>query len=103
MKILLLEDDNTPTIYTTALSDITSVARGFEVGADDYIKKPFDPEELVIRIKNKYLKNDILKYKNLSYNTSTKELYKDDALILLGDVLGHLFHELVVNKSKIRP
>jgi len=41
--------DETPTIYITALTDISSITKGFQVGADDYIKKPFDPEELLIR------------------------------------------------------
>lgn len=103
LKSLKKADDKTPTIYTTALSDISSVSSGFEAGADDYIKKPFDPEELVIRIKSKYMKSDVLKYKELDYTPSTRELYKDEKLIILGDVLGHLFHELILNKNKIVP
>ena len=46
--------DSTPTIYITAMTDINSISKGFSIGAEDYIKKPFDPEELVIRIKSKY-------------------------------------------------
>jgi len=45
--------DDTPTILISALIDIESVTKGFRAGADDYIKKPFDPEELVVRIKAK--------------------------------------------------
>ncbi|MEA1955586.1 MAG: response regulator [Campylobacterota bacterium] len=40
----------TPTIFLTALSDVASLAKGFDAGADDYIKKPFDFDELLIRI-----------------------------------------------------
>ncbi len=47
--------------------------------------------------------NDVLKYKKLDYKPSTKELYKDENLIILGDVLGHIFHELILNKNKIVP
>ena len=42
--------DKTPTIFLTALNDIASLANGFDVGADDYIKKPFEFDELLIRI-----------------------------------------------------
>ena len=94
-------DDTTPTIYTTALTDITSVGEGFAQGADDYIKKPFDPEELVIRIKSRYIKNETLNYKNLTYNPSTKELLQDGVTVGLADVLGNIFHTLIVEKNRI--
>ena len=38
LKSLRDSDDKTPTIFLTALSDIASLAKGFDVGADDYIK-----------------------------------------------------------------
>lgn len=41
----------TPAIFITSLADIDSLAKGFESGADDYIKKPFDFDELLIRIR----------------------------------------------------
>jgi two-component system, OmpR family, phosphate regulon response regulator PhoB len=40
-----------PVILLTARSQETDVDRGFEVGADDYIKKPFNPDELVARVR----------------------------------------------------
>ena len=42
--------DTTPAIFITALTDIVSLSKGFEIGADDYIKKPFDFDELLVRI-----------------------------------------------------
>ena len=44
--------NNTPTIMITAFQDTAHLKRGFENGCDDYIKKPFDFEELDLRIKN---------------------------------------------------
>jgi len=96
-------DDKTPTIYTTALTDISSVGEGFKSGADDYIKKPFDPEELVIRIKSRYLSSSKLHYKNLIYDTYTKELKLDEQSIVLTEVLSNIFHELILQKNKIVP
>lgn len=45
-------DDSTPTIFVTSLNDIEDVSKGFESGADDYLKKPFELAELLLRIKN---------------------------------------------------
>ena len=103
LQSLKSAEDKTPTIYTTALVDITSVSEGFESGADDYIKKPYDPEELLIRIKSRYLKNDTLSYKDLLYNPATKALTKDGVTVGLADVLGNIFHALIMQKNKIVP
>ncbi len=45
-------EHNTPMIFLTASGDEYSTVTGFELGADDYISKPFRPRELVLRIKN---------------------------------------------------
>lgn len=43
--------DETPAIFITALIDVVSLKKGFDAGADDYIRKPFDMDELLIRIR----------------------------------------------------
>jgi len=94
--------DETPAIYITALTDINSISKGFEIGADDYIKKPFDPEELVIRIKRKYQKKDSLLHLNdIVYNPTTRVLQKDGQTIGLGEVQQNIFHTLMVEQNKI--
>jgi len=95
--------DTTPAIYITALTDINSIAKGFEIGADDYIKKPFNPEELVIRIKRKYQQEkEVLLYLNdIVYNPSSKVLKKSGVTIGLGDVQQNIFHTLMVEQNKI--
>jgi DNA-binding response OmpR family regulator len=40
-----------PVILLTARSQESDVSRGFDVGADDYLKKPFNPDELVARVR----------------------------------------------------
>lgn len=43
-------DSKTPLVFLTAKSEIQDVLKGFRAGADDYIKKPFSMEELILRI-----------------------------------------------------
>ena len=43
---------NTPIILLTAKNEATERIKGLEVGADDYLPKPFEPKELILRIKN---------------------------------------------------
>ena len=95
-------DDRTPAIYITALTDISSISKGFAIGAEDYIKKPFDPEELVIRIKSKYQHEDELFYhKDICYNPTTKVIQKGSQTIGLGEVQKNIFHALMVHQNKI--
>ena len=94
--------DETPAIYITALTDINSISKGFAIGAEDYIKKPFDPEELLIRIKRKYQKDDVLLYLNdIVYNPITRVLQKEGQTIGLGDVQENIFHTLIIEQNKI--
>ena len=80
-------DDKTPAIFISALVDMNSIAKAFAIGADDYLKKPFFPEELLIRVRAKFAQTSVdIKYKNLSYSPNTKELYIDNSRVSLGEV-----------------
>ncbi len=88
LKMLKSSGNTTPSIFLTSLNDIASLSRGFEVGADDYIKKPFDFDELLIRIqallrKSFSAKNNEIKYNSLVYKISTNELLDNNKLIQL--------------------
>ena len=56
---------DTPVIFLTASGDEGSIVAGFDIGADDYIQKPFKPRELISRIKN------VLRRYNGNRNTLT--------------------------------
>ncbi len=92
-------NDNTPTFFTTAQTDTPSIAKGFDIGAEEYIKKPFDPEELVVRIKHKFYKEQ--NHKGISYNLYTKEIQKNGKIVVLGEVLSNIFHTLFINKNHL--
>ena len=94
--------DKTPAIYITALTDINSISRGFEIGAEDYIKKPFDPEELIVRIKSKYRREDTLIYYNdISYDPVNRTVKKASEIMSLGEVQLNIFHLLMTQQNKV--
>jgi DNA-binding response OmpR family regulator len=95
--------DTTATIYISALVDLDSISKGFESGGDDYLKKPFLPEELLIRVDAR-LKNhahDKLVYRDVTYYPDTKEIYKDGKIISLGSVQFKIFDNLMHNIGKV--
>jgi len=91
-------EDRTPTIIISAMGDITSVTNGFIAGADDYLKKPFDPEELLVRIQAKTtgLKK-ILKFKNYEIDLQNDTVYKDKNELFLGQVQKSILLTLIKN------
>jgi len=102
LKALKESGDDTPAIFITALTDMVSLAKGFDIGADDYIKKPFDPEELVIRIKSHYLeKNELIYYQDLAYDPHSKHLRQNGNTVGLGTIQLKLFHALITHIDKI--
>ena len=60
---------NTPVIFLSALSDVDDRISGLELGADDYIGKPFDSRELILKIKKNISKKQFLDVVNLGENT----------------------------------
>ena len=66
----LLEQDNnikTPVLLLTALDQITDKIKGLKSGADDYLTKPFEPEELLLRINNILKRTTISKKQNIKF------------------------------------
>lgn len=88
LKMLRNSGNTTSCIFLTSLNDIASLSKGFEVGADDYIKKPFHFDELLIRIQALIRKsynalNNEIKYNSLIYKISTNELLDAKTLVSL--------------------
>ncbi len=117
LKELRTFNDETPTIFITAFSDTKYLKNAFEAGANDFIKKPFDLEELAQRIENikrhfglnslvKLCENieldtqtHIVKNKEESYSLSLREsnclhyLYKNRHRVISADELLQNFWE----------
>jgi len=87
LESLRLADDMTSAIFISALVDLNSISKAFEIGAEDYIKKPFFPEELLIRVHAKLAqKSKDVMLNNLRYVVQKRELYLDEKIVPLGEV-----------------
>ena len=100
LKALRYAEDETPTIFITALSDMHSMAKAFELDAVDYIKKPFDPEELLIRLRAKF-KDQIVYYGNIAYDPKSNVLRKEGKVINIGNVPCQVFVKLLLNVGSV--
>ena len=76
---------NLPIILLTAKGEVEDRIKGLEIGADDYIGKPFEPKELLLRIKNIIKnKNKIdLNKMNITFNNSVKKINISEKKILI--------------------
>jgi DNA-binding response OmpR family regulator len=91
-------DDQTPAIFISAMGDLAAIAKGFAVGADDYLKKPFFPEELLLRIDAKYSpKSHLIEYGGILYNALNHEVNRNGKLLVLGDVQLSLLSLFITN------
>ena len=78
----------TPIILLTAKGETSERVEGLEVGADDYLAKPFEPKELILRIQNiikKTKKNDqkrIIKFENIKIDLNKQLIFKNKSKII---------------------
>lgn len=96
------EFSNIPIIMVTAKSDVSDVVTGLDIGADDYLTKPFNMEELMARIrrlmKNTQQENTkIYKTGNLILNNGTREVFKENQKINLSKTEFELLKYLMIN------
>ena len=60
------KNSNIPIILLTAKGEVESIIEGLELGADDYLGKPFEPKELLLRIKNIIKKNNKINFNKIN-------------------------------------
>lgn len=94
-----------PIVMLTALSEPVNRVKGLESGASDYLTKPFEPQELLIRVNN-LIKTHQLNVKEYSikrfgsncYNLDTKKFFKSNVFIKLSTTEQKLL-EVLINKE----
>lgn len=102
------EKNNTPTILLTAMGEVENKIEGLKVGADDYLSKPFEPEELFWRIQKLLTlysldkKNEeLIFFGNYTFNLETHQLKKDINIIYLTEGENKLMLKLINKKNEI--
>lgn len=99
-----------PIVFLSAKRELVDKILGYEIGGDDYITKPFDNAELVLKIKahlrlnkrnNINLKNGILTIGDIKLNQNTYEVYKGNVLIDLSTKEFELLKYLMENAGVV--
>jgi two-component system, OmpR family, phosphate regulon response regulator OmpR len=94
------QERQTPILLLTARAESQDRIKGLAAGADDYLPKPFEPEELLLRIQNILRRirpapiTDIMRFGDAHYDTAREELRRDGALIRLTESEKSLMREL---------
>jgi len=107
-KEIRMEDDTIPIIFLTAKSQTQDVVEGFTIGGNDYLKKPFSMEELIVRINNlldrtkTQKRSEILKIGDFLFDFPKQTLqYKNDDSTQLTHRESHLLFHLIKNKNEV--
>lgn len=105
---IIKEINNTPTILLTAMGEKGDTIQGLKTGADDYMSKPFEPEELYLRIQkllklynDNSKKNDLIIFGDFLFNLETLQLHNKNKPIYLTEGENKLLLKLINKKNEI--
>lgn len=102
-----MQDADIPIIFLTAKSQTQDVVEGFTLGGNDYLKKPFSMEELIVRIKNLLQTNQhnedaemVIGDYQFLFKQQTLQ-YKEEGSVALTHREAHLLYHLYNNKNQV--
>ena len=105
---IIKENKNIPVIMLTAMGESENRIQGLQYGADDYLSKPFEPEELYLRIqklinlyKDNLDKKKAIVFGNFVFNLSTQQLRKNSNDIYLTEGEIKLLLKLIDKRNNI--
>ena len=98
---------DTPIILLTAKGEAAERVKGLEVGADDYLPKPFEPKELILRIKNilnKTIRTEqkrIIEFENIKINLNKLLIIKNNNEFKINNTEKIILEKMINNPGKI--
>lgn len=99
-----IKEKNIPSIFLTAKDSEDDVVKGLELGASDYMTKPFSTRELLARIKRNIMKHKneaIIRVDDVSFDFDKMEVSKDEKVIPLTRLELKILHLLFTNLGKV--
>lgn len=99
-----IKEKEIQTIFLTAKDEEDDIVKGLELGAEDYITKPFSTKELLARMNKIILrktKNTIIKVKDISFDIDKMVVYQADKKIELTSLELKILHLLFMNINKV--
>ena len=104
----LRKESDTPIIMLTARDEVTDKIIGLEMGADDYVTKPFDPKELLSRIRavlrrteGKTNQKSILNIADLSIDTEKRQVHRGSEAVELTPIEFDLLKVMAENPGRV--
>ena len=112
--VKLREEFNIPVIFLTAKSEVSDMVLGLNVGADDYVTKPFDPVEVQARVRShlrRYMRlggqlkpepvKDVLSIGGIELNDAEKSVTVDGEGVYLTPIEYNILHLLMRNPNRV--
>ena len=100
------KDLETPIILLTAKGEASERIKGLEIGADDYLPKPFEPQELILRIQNilnKTKQKDqkkVIEFENIKINLNKLLIYKNKIEFKINNTEKIILEKMINNPGK---
>ena len=101
-------DAQTPVIFLTARAQTQDVVKGFELGGNDYLRKPFSIDELIVRIKSliqrsvsKNIENEIVSIGKYTFNYTKQVLSLHDENTMLSHREAEILNRLFQTKNQV--